>query len=307
MALCQGCGQGNDEITTGDTQIKTNIFNSHMHSAFVGMEDAPYRAQLLEEMDQHGIVMSVLHINETSDVRDWVDAEPGRFLAGPAFPCWKSVDGSQRCDWDGRDWPDLNWLRAQYESGKLQIMGELLLVYTGIAPTDARMTPYWDLAAELDIPVAIHINRGPPPDSPVRPTGCCPNFDADLGNPELLRPILEKYPSLRVWLQHAGFPQIPGIQDTDYLEETFAILRDFPNVYVDMTALNAVPPPPVHIEAVKLFIERGFGDRIMMGTDNWEAAPIIERYKNMSFLSDEQRQGILYDNAARFFRINEKN
>ena len=170
-------------------------------------------------------------------------------------------------------------------------------------PDDQKMEQYWELAAELDIPVMIHINRGPPAETPSRPVGCCPDFDADLGNPELLRAVLERYPHLRISLQHAGFPSLPELGDIDYIEETFSLLRDYPNVYVDMTALNSVPPAFIHEAAVKQFLDRGYIDRIMMGTDNWEAAPIISRYQGFDFLSQEQKRGILYGNAVRFLEI----
>ena len=278
------------------------LFNAHFHSARLQMDDSAYLQTVLEEMDTHNIAKSVLHIAEPSDLEDWVDAAPGRFLAGPVFPCWLNEAGTlQTCDWEGEAWPDIAWMRENYEAGRLRVMGEMLFVYAGIAPTDPRMAPYWELAAELDIPVAVHINRGPPPDSPSRPTGCCPNYDADLGNPALLRPVLESYPDLKIWLQHAGFPAMPIFDDIDYSEETFALLADYPNVYVDMTALNAAAPPHVHASAVQNFIDRGFGDRIMMGTDNWEAGPIIERYQSFEFLSNSQRRAILHNNAARFF------
>jgi predicted TIM-barrel fold metal-dependent hydrolase len=182
-------------------------------------------------------------------------------------------------------------------------MGEMTYIYAGISPVDPKLDQYWALAAELDIPVMIHINRGPPAGSPSRPAGCCPDFNPDLGNPELLRPILEKYPHMRISLQHAGFPSLPELGGIDYIDETLALLRDYANVYVDMTALNSVPPAFVHESAVKQFLERGYADRIMMGTDNWEAAPIIARYENFDFLSEEQKRGILYRNAARFFQI----
>jgi len=280
------------------------LINAHFHSARLNMDDAAYRETVLAEMAVHNISHSVLHIGEPSDLVDWVDAAPGRFLAGPSFPCWRNDTGNfHNCNWNETAWPDLAWMRTNYETGRMRVMGEMLFVYAGIAPTDARMEPYWDLAAELDIPVAVHINRGPPPDSPSRPTGCCPDYDADLGNPALLRPVLDQRPGLKIWLQHAGFPAMPIFDDIDYLEETFDLLEDYPNVYVDMTALNAAAPPHVHGAAVRQFIDRGFGDRIMMGTDNWEAAPILERYTTFDFLTEEQRRAILHDNAVRFFGI----
>jgi predicted TIM-barrel fold metal-dependent hydrolase len=58
--------------------------------------------------------------------------------------------------------------------------------------------------------------------------------------------------------------------------------------------------------AVRLFVQRGFVDRLMMGTDNWPAADIIKRYQQMDALTEAQRRGILYDNAARFFGLSER-
>lgn len=309
--LVSGCGT--PEPSINDERLKAQnpensevvVINAHFHSARLGMDDGAYLQTVLEEMDANNISKSVLHIAEPSDLEDWVDAAPERFLAGPAFPCWRNDSGDlQTCNWNGESWPDIEWMRERYKSGKIHVMGEMLFVYAGIAPTDPRMAPYWELAADMDIPVAVHINRGPPPDSPSRPTGCCPNYDADLGNPALLRPILEEYPNLRIWLQHAGFPAMPIFDDIDYTEETFSLLADYPNVYVDMTALNAAAPPHVHASAVQEFIARGFEDRIMMGTDNWEAGPILERYRSFDFLSTAQRRAILHDNAARFFETN---
>ena len=283
---------------------ETALINAHFHSALLGMDDAAYLETVLAEMDAHNFTRSVLHIAEPSDLEDWVDAAPGRFLAGPAFPCWHNETGAlDKCDWNGAAWPDLDWMRENYVSGRMQVMGEMLFVYAGIAPTDPQMAPYWALAEELGVPVAIHINRGPPANSPIRPAGCCPNFNADYGNPALLRPVLEQHPELKIWLQHAGFPAMPIFDDIDYLEETYALLADYPNIYVDMTALNAAAPPHVHAAAVQDFIDRGFGDRIMMGTDNWEAAPILERYNAFEFLTESQLRAILHDNAARFFGL----
>jgi hypothetical protein len=275
-----------------------------MHAAYLGMDDRGYLADVLAEMDENNIAVSILHINEPSDIDDWIKAAPNRFLAGPSFPCVETGrDAHSSCSWDEGDWPSIAWLRTNYENGTFALMGEMTYIYAGISPSDPKMDRYWALAAELDIPVMVHINRGPPAGSPSRPVGCCPDFDADLGNPEMLRPILEKYPHLRISLQHAGFPALPELGGIDYIDETFSLLRDYANVYVDMTALNSVPPPFVHENAVKQFLERGYVDRIMMGTDNWEAAPIIARYESFDFLSEEQKRGILYDNAARFFQI----
>lgn len=302
-ALAASCSQSGIEAEKPAASAPA-IIDAHQHSSFVGGDDAADLEKMLAEMDANGISRAVLQISEADDIEQWGAAAPGRFLLGPAFPCVAlRGDGALSCAWDGEAWPEIGWLRSQYESGVFQVMGEMLFVYAGVSPDDPRMDPYWALAHELDIPVGVHINRGPPKGSPSRPEGCCPDFNADLGDPSLLRAALLKYPGLKIWLQHAGFPATPDFDNIDYLEETFALLDEFPNVYVDMTALHSVAPPAVHEAAVKAFLERGFIDRVMFGSDNWDAAPIIERYEAMEFLTDEQKRAIFYDNAARFFEL----
>ena len=220
------------------------------------------------------------------------------------FPCFPEGRTEGRsCAWDNGDWPSVEWIREQHDAGRIALLGELLNVYAGVSFDDPRMRPYWSLAAELDLPVFVHINRGPPPDSLSRPTGCCPDFDADLGNPALLRPILRRYPGLRVVLQHAGFPAMPMFDGIEYLDETYAMLDEFENVYVDLTIINSLMPPAMHEQAVRDLKARGFVDRILFGTDNVEAQPSIDRVRNMTFLTESERRDILYDNARRFFRL----
>ena len=293
--------------TGTETAPDAPIINAHMHSAYLGMDDADYLQDVLKEMDDNGVQLAVLHLNEPGDIEDWINAAPGRFLAGPVFPCFvENTQGARSCVWDQGDWPSVEWLRERYADGTFSIMGEMLFVYAGIAPDDPRMSAYWALAAEFDVPVFVHINRGPPPDSMARPTGCCPDFDPDLGNPELLRTVLTQYPQLRVVLQHTGFPAMPEFDGIDYLDETYAILGDFPNVYVDLTALNAAAPPEVHEAALIDLIERGFGDRILFGSDNWEMAPILKRYESFASISEADRRNIFFENAHRFLRLDDR-
>ncbi len=299
--------QKKETSLTDKKTVPTPMYiNSHMHTTHIGFDDTEYRSKVLQEMDKNHIAKTILHINEPNDIETWIKVAPKRFLAGPSFPCFKkNNDGQHSCAWDEGIWPSIEWLTENYENGNFIIMGEMFFVYAGISPSDSKMDKYWKLAAEMDIPVMIHINRGPPKDSPIRSNGCCPKFNSELGNPELLRPILEQYPSLRISLQHAGFPALPSLDNIDYLEETFSLMRDYPNIYVDMTALNVVPPSFVHEAAVKAFLKEGFIDKIMMGSDNWPIAPIIERYKGFKFLTEKQKSGIFYNNIVRFIGLKE--
>ncbi len=281
------------------------IINVHMHSAWPGGDDA-YRDDVVKEMDSNNIVLSVLHFTEAADIDDWARAEPQRFLAGPQMPCPQREEGVLFCFPDEDGWADLTWLETHMASGDIGAMGEMLFVYAGIAPDDPRMDGYWALAEKYEVPVGVHINRGPPIGAPPRLEGCCPDFNSDIGNPELLRPVLDQYPGLRIYLQHAGIPAMPDLDDIDYTEETFALMRDYPNVYAEMTILNSLWPVEIHEAVLKNFIAQGFGDRIMFGTDNLPAAPIIERLNSFEFLTEAQRRGIFYDNAARFLKLEQE-
>jgi len=304
MTACGQVGEAPDTTIVASKQQP--IINVHLHTSWPGADDAPYRAEILQEMNDNDIVLSVLHFSEPSDIDDWARAEPGRFIASPMMPCPQREPDTLFCFADEDGWPDPAWLEAGMAAGDIGALGEMLFVYAGIAPDDSRMNGYWALAAKYDVPVAVHINRGPPVGAPPRLEGCCPDFNSDIGNPELLRPVLEQYPDLRIYLQHAGIPAMPDLGDIEYTAETFALMRDYPNVYAEMTILNSLWPEEEHAPVLKAFIAEGFADRIMFGTDNLPAAPIIERLNGFDFLTDEQRRGIFYNNAAQFFQLDQE-
>ena len=58
--------------------------------------------------------------------------------------------------------PSVAELRRLHAQGKLAAISEITAQYSGIAPDDTRLEPYFALAEELDIPVGIHLGPGPP-------------------------------------------------------------------------------------------------------------------------------------------------
>ena len=309
-ALVAACAAGDSRRVRLSAPVAVDfpepIIDVHRHASWPGDDDAPALAAALAEMDANGIVLSLLYINEPGDVAGWLDAAPGRFIGGPAMPC--SVNRrapGYRCFAETAGWPDLDWLERGLRRGRIGLLGEMLFVYAGIDPNDPRMAPYWRLAARYDVPVAVHINRGPGPDSRIRRDGgCCPNFNGEMGNPALLRPVLERHPQLRIILQHVGTGQAPDLLPFD--AEIFALLRDYPRVSLDMTILNSLFPAEVHERELRRLIDAGFGDRIMFGTDGQPAGPILRRLEAIEWLAVEQRRAILYDNAARFLRLDRR-
>lgn len=272
------------------------IIDLHRHTPWPGDSDQAGLALIQETLRAYNVVASALFITGREDIAHYRSDGRTRFLLSPMFPCPALTAERKWCSVDTEGpMPDDAWLDQQLTAETLEGIGELVFNYAGIAPDDPGMADYWELAARHDVPAFVHIGRGPGPgQGPRRHEGCCPQYQADYGNPELLRPVLRRHPRMRMVLQHAGF---------DYIDETVALLRDFPNVYVDMSVLNSVGPRALHDESLRKLVSAGFADRIVLGSDDQDYAPIIERIEGANFLTPAQRRGIYYDNAAQFLRL----
>lgn len=214
-------------------------------------------------------------------VERWREADPQRILPAIAF------------GWADR--PPLDALRALHKQGRLVVLGELGFQYEGLAPDDPRLEPYWALAEELDVPVAVHVGPGPPGASYLPGMQ---NYRARYSNPLLFEDVLVRHPRLRLYVMHAGWP---------FAEEMIALMYAHPQVYVDTGVIDYVLPRTEFHRYLRRLVEAGFGKRIMFGSDQmvWpEALPqAIEGVRSAGFLSPAQKRDILHDNAARFLRL----
>lgn len=243
-------------------------------------EEAHMQATI-DELKRYNVVKAVAS-NDYATVLRWKAAAPGRIIASYGF--------------DDPAPPDLAFLRAEHAAGRLMALGELGLQYSGMSPNDPKMDPWFALAQELDIPVGIHMGL-------TKPGGTYegyPKYRAALSNPLLLEEALVRYPKLRVYVMHAGWP---------LLDQMIALMWAYPQVYVDCSVINwAVPRKEFHAYLGRL-VDSGFGNRIMFGSDQmvWPESigMAIEGIESADFLSSEQKRDILYNNAVRFFRLKE--
>ena len=236
-----------------------------------------------------------------SDLLTWAAADTGRFHFGLVFPCegGRAPITGVTCFRNGAEWPDTVWLRSELSARRIRVLGELLPQFMGIAPNDARLEPYWRLAAEFDVPVALHLGPGPRAIaydvSPVPHKS--PNFRMAAGDPLLLEEVLLRHKSLRLYIMHAAWPR---------LEPLLALLYAHPNVNVDTGALqfeNALPRA-AYLEYLRSLVEAGFGQRIMFGSDFPNLQRLgIEIIRDADFLTSDQKRDILCGNAVRFFRL----
>jgi len=216
-------------------------------------------------------------------VTAWRRAEPGRFWAGLTF----SV---------ADDPPSPEALRDMVRRGDLEVLGEITNQYAGVAPDDPRMEPYWALAEELDIPVGIHVGPGPPGAVYLGDS----SYRARLHSALTLEDVLVRHPRLRLYVMHAGFPM---------LDDMLAVLYAHPQVHVGTGVIVYTQPRETFYRYLRGLVEAGFGDRVMFGSDQMVWPGAIARsigvIRDAPFLSPEQKRAILYENAARFLRLDE--
>lgn len=272
-------------------QQRQRIIDMHLHVVPPGQGRTIEK--MLRDMDKNGIVLALLMGLDTVIGPQWRAAAPGRFALGVVLPCPGGLDPElHSCFAATGGWPDTAWIRRQASVGQIAAIGELYYVYSGMQPTDPRLEPYWALAEALDLPVVVHTGRRP---RSTLPPDCCNGYDDDLGNPALLGPVLQRHPKLRISIAHAG--------QRDFFNETLALMKAQPNVYADMSVVNARAPEPFYLERLREFRDAGLLTRIMFGSDNLPFDDIIARTDAAAFLTKAERQDLYCGNAARFLRL----
>jgi predicted TIM-barrel fold metal-dependent hydrolase len=245
------------------------------------LTDAELQAETIAVMNRENVYGVLSGTPER--VAQWMDAAPGRFYPGLGFqldPDALSPEALERLHMDGH----------------LEVLAEVTNQYLGIAPDDERMEPYWELAEKLDIPVGIHLGNGPPGVIYLGDDG----YRARLHSALTLEEVLVRHPRLRVYVMHAGYPM---------LDDLLAVMYAHPQVYVGIGVIVYALPRPAFYRFLERIVEAGFGERVLFGSDHMVWPETIERslrvIKEAPFLTDEQKRDILYNNAARFMRLND--
>ncbi len=234
------------------------------------------REQTLRLLEQLNVVKAVASGVDQKIINEWQAAAPDRII--PALVLMLGTP--------------LDTIRARVKAGTIRVLGEAIWQFEGLAPDDQRLEPLWSLAEELDLPVAIHFGEGPPRIQREMP------FRLALGDPLRLEEVLARHPRLRLWVMHAGYPM--G-------DRMVALLRSFPEVYVDVAGISVSLPRPEFHGYLRRLVDAGFGRNIMYGSDQAVWPAIIpysmEGIESAEFLSVAQKRDIFCNNAARFLRL----
>ena len=186
----------------------------------------------------------------------------------------------------------LRFIRNEIKEGRLDIIGEIATQYNGFAPNDPKLDKFYSLAEELDVPVLIHCGGL---------AGQNEFFNIKDGNPLLLEEVLKRHPNLRIYVENAAYP---------FAQEIVALMYRYPNVYADLSTISWIIPRKAFHSYLEYLMDADLGRRLMFGSDQmiWPETigMAIEAIESASFLSEEQKRDIFYNNAAEFLRLSEK-
>lgn len=228
-------------------------------------------------------------------------------VSGPfeAVETWKSKDKDNRIirgilinapDEGGMN---VKRFKGLVKTGKIEVFGEIGALYAGATLSDPGWQPYLRICEQYDVPVCVHTGNG----APGAVYTWAPKMRLRLGDPYLIEDVLVRYPKLRIYICHAG---------TEWYDHSLALMNNYPQLYTDIAA-NLWCDPFSKLYARKFLAnakEVGFLDRVMFGTDGvfWPHAieASIEYLNSLDFLTEKDKRDILYNNAARFLRLEEE-
>lgn len=137
-------------------------------------------------------------------------------------------------------------------------------------------------AEEARLPVMIHTG-----------TSIFRGARSKYGNPFGIDDVALDFPNLPILIAHGGRPL--------WMRESVFLTRRFPNVYLEISSI-----PPQNLLKYFPDLER-LADKVIWGSD-WPGPMVpgmkenVDRFLALP-LKDETRQKILYDNAARLFKL----
>lgn len=183
---------------------------------------------------------------------------------------------------------------------KIEVFGEIAPYYSGGTLSDEGWQPYLRICERYDIPVAVHTGGG----EPMGTYSWSPKARLRLGDPYLIEDVLVAYPKLRIYMMHAG--------GEDWPEHAVRLMAYYPHLYTDVAVMLWVEPNTQRY--IKQFLQNakhaGYLNRVMFGSDQMIWPDAIERsirfLNSLPFLTAKDKEDILYNNAVKFLRLNDK-
>jgi uncharacterized protein len=270
-------------VYSSDPRWDARVPNPITAAPLTAVTEDAHRRAVIEQMNRFNIVLAAISNGgapESAVQQRWMAAAPGRFVPSIGFNAPDEVTAE--------------WIRNEHRAGRIKIIGELAPPYAGYSAGDAVYEPFFALAEELDIPIAVHAGSA----GGVATYNGFPKYRMELNRPLRLEDMLARHPRARLQLMHAGWP---------FTDETVALMRAHPQVYADLGVISWTQSAAEFHRYLQRLVEAGFADRIMFGSDQmvWPEAigMAIAATDSAPFLTEQQKRNIFCGNAARFLRL----
>ena len=181
-------------------------------------------------------------------------------------------------------------------NGRYSALGELGLIYMGIPLNTPDLYPYYEVAQKHGIPVLIHTGfSGPNPQQVISPA-----FRIGTANPLLLEDVIIDFPDLKIIMMHMGWP---------FFDEALYILGTYPNVYMETSVAIWLLGDQLFNRLLSEAVATAGSDKILFGTLQMAFPEVIGRsvrtIQEADYLSPDDKEAILWGNAAAMFNIEE--
>ena len=284
------------------------IIDFHVHIEYKSTDEKYTAREIVEAMDQGGIDISVLLGNDQADAgfnRPWADSSTMQVSVNCADEeiasyCSQYPDrliGFTSIHPD-RYQPHRKVERAVKEFG---MKGVKLYPHSGFYPNDPELNLVYKKCVDLDIPVMMH-------------TGIKAVQWQRLkyNNPLYVDDVAVNFPDLKIIMCHGGYP---------WVEEFMVVAYSNPNIWVDITFLDYIEhvykKPGLTENTVERLVHLIGAERILWGTEGpYMDLPLFGKHgpdyytqtqdylvRRFDFLSEEDKQNILGNNAAKLLKI----
>jgi predicted TIM-barrel fold metal-dependent hydrolase len=158
----------------------------------------------------------------------------------------------------------------------------------GFSPSDPAMFPFYELCAQYEVPVLLHIG----------PTS--PALDFSVSSPFLLDTAARLFPSVNFILAHGA---------VSFVQECVMMCRFRPNVYLDISGYQSALGYDPAASAVRHIVSLGINHKVLFGTDfpvfrlQGEQTDFLEVLTGesgaLAQLNDREKSLVLSQNAER--------
>lgn len=176
----------------------------------------------------------------------------------------------------------------------LGLRGLKLYPHSGFYPNTDRLYDVYALAQQLDLPVLIHTGIK-------AHTGQMMKYN----RPLYIDEIAVDFPRLKIIIMHAGYP---------WVKEALILSKLNDNVWIDLTFLDVLEDTfedDLLQNTITACMRTVGADKLVWGSEGWSLGlprfrdegilrvqKCIRKIQNISFLSDAEKEKILYRNAA---------